>query len=148
MSASIMEIGRLTNGTRLPVSAYEEPYGSLDNSITVPFTALWAEARDGVANLVHFSFRNLHQILGRAEVDSSLSSQAASRASLSVNSRVISGSLGRGRAGAGRASKTLWNSGPAATVAARNHAAGVKLRAHLRALALGGSRHRAHAGST
>ena len=102
MSASIMEIGRLTNGTRLPVSAYEEPYGSLDNSITVPFTALWAEARDGVANLVHFSFRNLHQILGRAEVDSSLSSQAASRASLSVNSRVISGSLGRGRAGAGR----------------------------------------------
>ena len=99
MSASIMEIGRLTNGTRLPVSAYEEPYGSLDNSITVPFTALWAEARDGVANLVHFSFRNLHQILGRAEVDSSLSSQAASRASLSVNSRVISGSLGRGRGG-------------------------------------------------
>ena len=58
MSASIMEIGRLTNGTRLPVSAYEEPYGSLDNSITVPFTALWAEARDGVANLVHFSFPN------------------------------------------------------------------------------------------
>ena len=97
-----MEIGRLTNGTKLPLTDYEEPYGSLDNSITVPFTALWAEARDGVANLVHFSFRNLHQILGRAEVDSSLSSQAASRASLSVNSRVISGSLGRGRAGAGR----------------------------------------------
>ena len=104
MSASIMEIGRLTNGTKLPVTDYEEPYGSLDNSVIIPFNVLWEEARNGITKLVHFSFRNVHEILGQAEVD--LSNQASSnsllgvsRSSMSINSRVISASLGRGRAG-------------------------------------------------
>ena len=99
MSASIVEIGRLTNGTKLPTTDFEEPYGSLDNSITIPFTVLWEEARAGVTRMVHFSFRNLHEILGQAEVDSSNHSERVSRASMSINSRVISGSFGRGRSG-------------------------------------------------
>ena len=94
-----MEIGRLTNGTKLPVTDYEEPYGSLDNSISIPFNVLWEEARAGVAKTVHFSFRNLHEILGQAEVDHSNNQHGVSRASMSINSRVISGSFGRGRAG-------------------------------------------------
>ena len=99
MSASIMEIGRLTNGTKLPVTDYEEPYGSLDNSITIPFNVLWEEARAGITKTVHFSFRNLHEILGQAQVDHSNNQQSGvSRASMSINSRIISGSLGRGRA--------------------------------------------------
>ena len=99
MSASIMEIGRLTNGTKLPVTDFEEPYGSLENFITIPFTVLWEEARAGVTKTVHFSFRNLHEILGQAQVDHSNNQQSGvSRASMSINSRVISGSLGRGRA--------------------------------------------------
>ena len=99
MSASIMEIGRLTNGTKLPGTDFEEPYGSLENFITIPFTVLWEEARAGVTKTVHFSFRNLHEILGQAQVDHSNNQQSGvSRASMSINSRVISGSLGRGRA--------------------------------------------------
>ena len=35
MSASIMEIGRLTNGTTVPLSEYEEPYGDVHNTITI-----------------------------------------------------------------------------------------------------------------
>merc|ERR1712117_564121 len=69
MSASIMEIGRLTNGTKLPLTNYEEPYGSLDNSVILPFNVLWEEARNGITKMVHFSFRNVHEILGQAEVD-------------------------------------------------------------------------------
>lgn len=99
MSASIMEIGRLTNGTKLPLTDYEEPYGSLDNSISIPFNVLWEEARAGITKTVHFSFRNLHEILGQAEVDHSTNQHGVSRASMSINSRVISGSFGRGRAG-------------------------------------------------
>ena len=94
-----MEIGRLTNGTKLPLTDYEEPYGSLDNSISIPFNVLWEEARAGITKTVHFSFRNIHEILGQAQVDHSNNQQSGvSRASMSINSRVISGSLGRGRA--------------------------------------------------
>ena len=101
MSASIMEIGRLTNGSKVPISDYEEPFGSIDNHIIIPFNVLWEEARNGITNLVHFSFKNLHQILGQAEVDVTHyeDSSSDSRSLMSINSRVISASFGRGRAG-------------------------------------------------
>ena len=103
MSASIMEIGRLTNGTKLPVTNYEEPFGSLDNSVILPFNVLWEEARNGITKMVHFSYRNVHEILGQAEVDfsnyDSNHEMSVSRSSMSINSRVISASFGRGRAG-------------------------------------------------
>ena len=101
MSASIMEIGRLTNGTKVPMTDYEDPYGSLDNNIIIPFNILWNEARNGITKLVHFSFRNAHEILGQAEVDfsnyGSDSALSVSRSSMSINSRVISASFTRGQ---------------------------------------------------
>lgn len=101
MSVSIMEIGRLTNGTRLPANEFEEPYGSAENSLNLPFNVLWEQARSGITKLVHFSYRNLHEILGQGEVEISNfrrnSPPSVPRSSMSLNSRVISGSFGRGR---------------------------------------------------
>ena len=88
MSASILEIGRLTNGTSLPLTEYEEPYGDVLNTITIPFNVLWTEARAGITKLVHFSFKNLDDILGQAEVELS------SGQHLLINSRIISVALG------------------------------------------------------
>ena len=101
MSVSIMEIGRLTNGTRLPANEFEEPYGFAENSLNLPFNVLWEQARSGITKLVHFSYRNLHEILGQGEVEISNfrrnSPHSVPRSSMSLNSRVISGSFGRGR---------------------------------------------------
>ena len=101
MTVSIMEIGHLTNGTSLPANNFEEPFGLVDDRINLPLAALWDHARSGITKLVHFSFKNLHEILGHAEI--SISNSASSevqhyeRSSLSLNSQVISGSLGRAR---------------------------------------------------
>ena len=95
MSASIMEIGRLTNGTTLPLSQYEEPYGEVLNTITIPFNVLWTEARAGITKLLHFSFRNLEDILGQAEVE--FSEEAEEEGELLINSRIISAAFGASR---------------------------------------------------
>ena len=95
MSASIMEIGRLTNGTTLPLSEYEEPYGQVLNTITIPFNVLWTEARGGITKLLHFSFRNLEDILGQAEVE--FSEQQQEEEQLLINSRIISAAFGASR---------------------------------------------------
>ena len=85
-----MEIGRLTNGTSLPLSQYEEPYGQITNTITIPFNVLWTEARAGITKILQFSFRNLEDILAQAEVD-------LSDEELIINSRIISAAFGPSR---------------------------------------------------
>ena len=90
MSASIMEIGRMTNGTSLPLSQYEEPYGEVANTITIPFNVLWTEARAGITKILQFSFSNLEDILAQAEVE-------LSDEELIINSRIISAAFGPSR---------------------------------------------------
>ena len=94
-----MEIGRLTNGTRLPANDFEEPYGEAENALHLPFNVLWEQARSGITKLVHFSYRNLHEILGQGEVELTLTGEnsPSTAKGMSLNSRVISGSFGRGR---------------------------------------------------
>ena len=93
MSASIMEIGRMTNGTSLPLSQYEEPYGEVANTITIPFNVLWTEARAGITKILQFSFRNLEEILGQAEVEFSEEEEEE----LTINSRIILAAFGPSR---------------------------------------------------
>ena len=99
MSVSIMEIGRLTNGTVVPGTEYEEPFGQTENRLTLPFPVLWDQARSGITKLVHFSYQNLHEILGQGEVEISNLPEASTPRTrqLNINSRVISASFGRGR---------------------------------------------------
>ena len=69
MSVSIMEIGRSTNGSRLPLDSYVEPYGETGDHLALPFNVLWEQARSGITKFVHFSYKNLHQILGKADME-------------------------------------------------------------------------------
>ena len=102
MSVSIMEIGRSTNGSQLPKEKYAEPFGQITDNIQLPFNVLWEQARSGITKMVHFSFKNLHQILGQAEMEivpqtGDLLPASIPRSSMSLNSRIISASFGRGR---------------------------------------------------
>ena len=102
MSVSIMEIGRSTNGSQLPKEKYAEPFGQITDNVNLPFNVLWEQARSGITKMVHFSFKNLHQILGQAEMEivpqtGDLLPASIPRSSMSLNSRIISASFGRGR---------------------------------------------------
>ena len=103
MSVSIMEIGRSTNGSQLPKEKYAEPFGQITDTVNLPFNVLWEQARSGITKMVHFSFKNLHQILGQAEMEivpqtgDDLLPPSIPRSSMSLNSRIISASFGRGR---------------------------------------------------
>jgi len=102
MSVSIMEIGRSTNGSRLPLDEYVEPFGEIQNHLDLPFNVLWEQARSGITKLVHFSYKNLHQILGQANMEIASHNDdnlpaSIPRSSMSLNSRIISASFGRGR---------------------------------------------------
>jgi hypothetical protein len=102
MSVSIMEIGRSTNGSQLPVDNFVDPFGEARDHLVLPFNVLWEQARSGITKLVHFSFKNLHQILGQADMDilpgpGDLLPASIPRSSMSLNSRIISASFGRGR---------------------------------------------------
>ena len=102
MSVSIMEIGRSTNGSRLPLDSYVEPYGETGDHLALPFNVLWEQARSGITKFVHFSYKNLHQILGKADMEivpqnNDILPASIPRSSMSLNSRIISGSFGRGR---------------------------------------------------
>merc|ERR1719275_296391 len=95
MSVSIMEIGRSTNGSRLPKEKYAEPFGQITDNVNLPFNVLWEQARSGITKMVHFSFKNLHQILGQAEMEivpqtGDLLPASIPRSSMSLNSRIIS----------------------------------------------------------
>ena len=102
MSVSIMEIGRSTNGSQMPKEKYVEPFGEITDKVNLPFNVLWEQARSGITKMVHFSFKNLHQILGQAEMEivpqpNDLLPASIPRSSMSLNSRIISASFGRGR---------------------------------------------------
>ena len=97
-----MEIGRSTNGSQLPKEEYAEPFGQITDNVNLPFNVLWEQARSGITKMVHFSFKNLHQILGQAEMEivpqtGDLLPASIPRSSMSLNSRIISASFGRGR---------------------------------------------------
>ena len=93
-----MEIGRSTNGSQLPKEKYAEPFGQITDTINLPFNVLWEQARSGITKMVHFSFKNLHQILGQAEMEivpqtgDNLLPPSIPRSSMSLNSRIISAS--------------------------------------------------------
>ena len=83
MSVTIQEVGRLSNGTRLTNEKDS-------NSILLPFSVLWDQARSGIIKLVHFSFDNVHEILGAADIKVSAPQQP-----LRLNSKLVSASFGR-----------------------------------------------------
>lgn len=87
MSVNIQDVGRLSNGTELGRDEDGE------NSILLPFNVLWDQSRSGIIKLVHFSFTNVHEILGSANIVVSTTGKEPLR----LNSRLVSASFGRNR---------------------------------------------------
>ncbi len=68
-------------------------FGPLDDSMTVDLSS-HADPRSGLARIVFFVYKGLHRILGKANL---IRSNGQSEDKFSINSRVVSASLSRGR---------------------------------------------------
>ena len=98
MAISVLNVKDIRNGSSFPSSNYEEPFGTIEDSIFLPTQALERNARDKLVKTVFFSFKHLDEILARAEAATSGSLYSGPGLQRQIlNSRVISASLARGK---------------------------------------------------
>ena len=106
MAISVLNIKEIRNGSTFPLNSYEEPFGPIEDSIHIPTEALRWNSKTRMAKAVFFSFKRLDEILtnGAKEVGSQLGKslgrklkEKSSGGRQVINSRVISGSLARGK---------------------------------------------------
>ena len=95
MAISVLNEKDIRNGSSFPLNSYEEPFGTIEDSILLPRRAL--ETRGRLVKTVFFSWRGLEQLLGR-DTDPAAATRyrPAAPAQQQLNSRVISASLVRG----------------------------------------------------
>ena len=99
MVISVLNVKDIRNGSSFPLNNYEEPYGTIEDSIFLPLEALERNARDKLVKAVFFSFKQLDEILSKGDkkMNSLSFHQLKSGPKQVLNSRVISGSLVRGK---------------------------------------------------
>ena len=98
MAISVLNVKDIRNGSSFPSNNYEEPFGTIEDSIFLPSEALERNARDKLVKTVFFSFKHLDEILSRGEAVTSNSLYSPNGQPRQVlNSRVISASLVRGK---------------------------------------------------
>ena len=67
MAISVLHMKDIRNGTSFPLNNYEEPFGTIEDSIFLPLRALERSARDKLVKAVFFSFNHLDEILSRSD---------------------------------------------------------------------------------
>ena len=98
MAISVLNVKDIRNGSSFPSNNYEEPFGTIEDSIFLPAPALERNARDKLVKTVFFSFKHLDEILSRGEAVTSNSLYSPGGLPRQIlNSRVISASLVRGK---------------------------------------------------
>lgn len=98
MAISVLNVKDIRNGSSFPLNNYEEPYGTIEDSIFLPLEALERNARDKLVKAVFFSFKQLDEILSKGDKKmNSLSFHLNTSPKQILNSRVISASLVRGK---------------------------------------------------
>jgi hypothetical protein len=99
MAISVQNVRDIRNGSSFPLNNYEEPYGTIEDSIFLPLEALERNARDKLVKAVFFSFKQLDEILSKGDkkMNSLSFHQLSSGPKQVLNSRVISASLVRGK---------------------------------------------------
>ena len=100
MAISVQNVKDIRNGSSFPLNNYEEPFGTIEDSIFLPLEALERNARDKLVKAVFFSFKQLDEILSKG--DKKMNSQQSfhqlnTSPKQVLNSRVISASLVRGK---------------------------------------------------
>lgn len=96
MAISVLNIRDVRNGSIFPLNNYEEPFGTLEDTIFLPRGALESSSRGKLAKTVFFSFKHLDEILSRTEISDVRSVYNAQPQPI-LNSRIISASLVRGK---------------------------------------------------
>ena len=99
MAISVLNVRDVRNGSSFPLNNYEEPYGTIEDSISLPPSRPMAEgnSRPQLVKAVFFSFKQLEEILSQGDKKKALRHSSSFRYSSGpeqiLNSRVISASL-------------------------------------------------------
>jgi GPCR-Autoproteolysis INducing (GAIN) domain/GPCR proteolysis site, GPS, motif len=100
MAISVLSLRSLSaNGTSFPPSSYEEPYGTIADSVLLPRQLLAPEASPyGLVKVVFFSFKHLDEILAQFFHQRTTAGASPPRI---LNSRIISAAIVRHNAAGG-----------------------------------------------
>lgn len=94
MAISVMSLKNSRDGVNFPLHNYEEPYGTIDDFIHMPPSALSAAAKTkNTAKAIFFSFKHLDQILSRYFLSHRHDDSSAPDSRPVINSRILSGLL-------------------------------------------------------
>ena len=97
MSINVMTGRAARNGSGFPANSYEEPFGTIEDSVHLPASLTPAPRRGGLVRLLFFSFKHLDRILSdyfaetyeiSSRTDSSSTSHNLRRRHV-INSRII-----------------------------------------------------------
>ena len=96
MAISVLNVRDVRNGSSFPLNNYEEPYGTIEDSIYLPPSAVEGNSRPQLVKSVFFSFKQLEEILSRADKKKAVRHSGFrynSGPEQILNSRIISASL-------------------------------------------------------
>ena len=63
MAITVLNGRSIRNGTKLPFNNYEEPFGTLEDSVYIPSPTLMQAARREMVKILFFSYKHLDEIL-------------------------------------------------------------------------------------
>ena len=97
MAISVLNVRDVRNGSSFPLNNYEEPYGSIEDSIYLPPSSVEGNHRQPLVKAVFFSFKQLEEILATADKKKAGRHSGSFRYNSGpqqiLNSRIISASL-------------------------------------------------------
>ena len=96
MAISVLNVRDVRNGSSFPLNNYEEPYGTIEDSIYLPPSAMKGNSRQPLVKTVFFSFKQLEEILSQGDKKKAVrhsSFRYNSGPEQILNSRIISASL-------------------------------------------------------
>ena len=96
MAISVLNVRDVRNGSSFPLNNYEEPYGTIEDSIYLPPSAIKGSSRQQLVKTVFFSFKQLEEILSQGDKKKAVgpsSFRYNSGTEQILNSRIISASL-------------------------------------------------------
>ena len=96
MAISVLNVRDVRNGSSFPLNNYEEPYGTIEDTIFLHPRSLKSQSSGNLVKAVFFTFKRLEEILARGD-QRNVSPQTSFRYNSGIerilNSRVISASL-------------------------------------------------------
>ena len=96
MAISVLNVRDVRNGSSFPLNNYEEPYGTIEDTVFLHPRSLKRQASGNLVKAIFFTFKRLEEILAMGDqrnVSPQSSFRYNSRTERLLNSRIISASL-------------------------------------------------------